>query len=115
MTGVRLAAGLVALGLMAGCSAPGATAGTASTTTQAASPTRAASPKPSVSGALDGCLDPARARLLPPIADGGRSLQAVAIGAGSRTVILSEQSDRNLCGWLPLVPTLTAAGYQVVL
>jgi hypothetical protein len=123
MKGVRaprawLVAAAVALGSTAGCSAP---AGPASPAGPPAAPrnttaTRdAAAPTASAPEALDGCLDPGQAHLLAPVADGSRSLQAVAIGAGSRAVILSEQSDRNPCGWLPLVPKLTAAGYQVVL
>jgi len=36
-------------------------------------------------------------------------------GAGHKTVILSNESDENLCSWLPFSRRLTALGYRVVL
>jgi hypothetical protein len=36
-------------------------------------------------------------------------------GTGHRTVILSNESDENLCSWLPLTRRLTALGDRVVL
>jgi pimeloyl-ACP methyl ester carboxylesterase len=35
------------------------------------------------------------------------------IGSGTRVVVLSNQSDENLCSWLPFSARLTASGYRV--
>ena len=37
------------------------------------------------------------------------------LGTGPDTVVLSNESDENLCSWLPLADHLTAAGYRVAL
>jgi fermentation-respiration switch protein FrsA (DUF1100 family) len=37
------------------------------------------------------------------------------VGTGSRVVVLSNQSDENLCSWLPFTTRLNAAGYRVAL
>jgi pimeloyl-ACP methyl ester carboxylesterase len=43
------------------------------------------------------------------------SLSAAVLGSGTAGVVLSNQSDRNLCGWVPFARTLAAAGYHVLL
>ncbi|MFE0463951.1 alpha/beta hydrolase [Kitasatospora sp. NPDC058965] len=45
----------------------------------------------------------------------GGVFPAVVLGRGRRTVVLSDQSDRDLCSWLPTARRLTGAGYRVVL
>jgi pimeloyl-ACP methyl ester carboxylesterase len=42
-------------------------------------------------------------------------LTLAVIGAGPRVVVLSNQSDEDLCSWLPFSRRLAAAGYRVVL
>ncbi len=95
------------LALIGGCAA-GRPAAPASPARAAASP--AASPAPG----LDGCLPAARARVVTvPGPDG--PLTVGMTGTGRRTVVLSNESDENLCSWLPLTRRLTALGYRVVL
>jgi hypothetical protein len=40
---------------------------------------------------------------------------AAVLGRGPAGVVLSNQSDRNLCGWLPFGRVLAARGFQVLL
>jgi pimeloyl-ACP methyl ester carboxylesterase len=49
-----------------------------------------------------------------PDADGG-ALTLGIVGAGPRVVVLSNQSDENLCSWRPFSARLAASGYRVVL
>lgn len=46
---------------------------------------------------------------------GGDTLTLAIIGTGPRVVVLSNESDENLCLWLPLSARLAASGYRVVL
>jgi pimeloyl-ACP methyl ester carboxylesterase len=46
---------------------------------------------------------------------GGGRLTLAIIGTGPRVVVLSNQSDEDLCSWLPFSRRLAAAGYRVVL
>lgn len=39
----------------------------------------------------------------------------VLLGRGARTVVFSDESDEDLCAWLPLAHTLTRRGYRVAL
>lgn len=99
------------LALIGGCATgpPAAPAGSAASSARApAGP--AASPSPS----LDGCLPGARSQIRTvPVPDA--PLTVGITGTGHRTVILSNESDENLCSWLPLTRRLTALGYRVVL
>jgi hypothetical protein len=52
--------------------------------------------------ALDGCVQPGSAQLI----DLGGDNQAAVLGTGRLGVVLSNQSDQNLCGWLPFAKTL---------
>jgi len=61
--------------------------------------------------ALDGCVQPGEGMLIPWSSSG----QAVVLGGGTVGVVLSNQSDQNLCGWLPFGKTLAARGLQVLL
>ncbi len=65
---------------------------------------------PTASTALDDCVGAGQARLL-AMPHG----PAVVLGRGPAGVVLSNQSDRNLCGWLPFGRVLAARGFQVLL
>jgi pimeloyl-ACP methyl ester carboxylesterase len=62
----------------------------------------------------DGCV-PADASITDIALAGGSTITAVSMGTGPRVVILSNQSDENLCSWLDFTHQLTGAGYRVVL
>ena len=65
---------------------------------------------------IDGCVRLSagtRAVTLHPA--GADALPAVLIGAGTTTFVLSNESDENLCSWLPFARTLTAHGYSALL
>jgi hypothetical protein len=85
------------------------------TLTAACSTTRPAAPRPIVppptaSTALDDCVTAGQARLL-AMPHG----PAAVLGHGPAGVVLSNQSDRNLCDWLPFARVLAANGFQVLL
>jgi alpha-beta hydrolase superfamily lysophospholipase len=44
----------------------------------------------------------------------GVDLYAFDAGSGSTAVVLVHESPASLCGWLPYIPTLTAAGFRVL-
>jgi pimeloyl-ACP methyl ester carboxylesterase len=44
----------------------------------------------------------------------GVDLYALDAGTGSTAVVLVHESPASLCGWLPYVPSLTAAGFRVL-
>ena len=47
---------------------------------------------------------------------GARVVHGVTVvGAGSRGVVLSNQSDENLCSWAPFARTLARAGFHIAL
>jgi hypothetical protein len=75
---------------------------------------RSAQPSPQPAR-LDGCLnigDDAlgfRART----ADGS-FLEGAVIGRGKEGVVLANQSDRDLCAWVPFARTLAGAGYRAL-
>jgi hypothetical protein len=73
--------------------------------------TSAASAAPTTAAALDGCVQPGMGRLVPL----GASNQAAVLGSGPVGVVLSNQSDQDLCGWLPFGRTLAAHGFRVLL
>jgi hypothetical protein len=72
--------------------------------------TPATTAPPTASTALDGCVGAGQARLL-AMPHG----TAAVLGHGPAGVVLSNQSDRNLCGWLPFGRVLAARGFQVLL
>jgi pimeloyl-ACP methyl ester carboxylesterase len=75
--------------------------------------TRSASPATTPttqSAALDGCVQPGSANLV----DVGGGSQAAVLGTGPVGVVLSNQSDQNLCAWLPFARTLAARGFRVL-
>jgi len=102
---------LACLALISGCATgrPAAPAGSVASSARApAGP--AASPSPG----LDGCFPAARSRVVMVPGPDGPLTVGIA-GAGHKTVILSNESDENLCSWLPFSRRLTALGYRVVL
>ncbi|TWF98340.1 alpha/beta hydrolase [Kitasatospora viridis] len=89
---VLLAAGAVAL--LCACGSPGSSG---------------ASPP-------DGCAPPGRARVVVASVPGGADrIRVTVFGKGPDTVVLSNESDEDLCSWLPPADHLTAAGYRVAL
>jgi pimeloyl-ACP methyl ester carboxylesterase len=60
--------------------------------------------------ALDGCVQPGSAQLV----DVGGGHQVAVLGTGPVGVVLSNQSNQNLCGWLPFARTLAARGFRVL-
>jgi pimeloyl-ACP methyl ester carboxylesterase len=59
---------------------------------------------------LDGCVQPGSAELV----EVGGGVHAAVLGTGPAGVVLSNQSDQNLCGWLPFAKTLAARGFRVL-
>ena len=96
---------------------------TSSTPSQASSlPTSArpavpnsASPAKQHLASVDGCFTPARGTIETVPDTGGGRLTLAVIGTGPRVVVLSDQSDEDLCSWLPFSRRLAAAGYRIVL
>jgi hypothetical protein len=65
---------------------------------------------------FDGCVRlgaGARTIVLRPA--GATALTGVLVGTSPITVVLSDESDENLCSWLPFVGTLRAHGYSALL
>lgn len=96
---------------------------TSSTPPQAASPPasarpavpNSASPARHRPASVDGCFTPARGTIETAPDVGGGELTLATMGTGPRVVVLSNQSDEDLCSWLPFSKRLAAAGYRVVL
>jgi pimeloyl-ACP methyl ester carboxylesterase len=64
---------------------------------------------------VDGCVPlTAGARVVTLRPPGGSRLEAVLLGRGSTAFVLSNESDEDLCSWLPLVRTLRAHGYSAL-
>jgi pimeloyl-ACP methyl ester carboxylesterase len=99
------AAALAGLLLTAGCAGgPPAASGPAS-----------APPPASTAAALDGCFSAARGTIETVPGASGDTLTLASVGTGPRVVVLSNESDQDLCSWLPFAGRLTAAGYRAVL
>jgi pimeloyl-ACP methyl ester carboxylesterase len=98
----RLGGSLLAvLALTAACSTA-RTEGTRATTAPPTASTASAAP--------DDCVGGGQARVV-TMAHG----QVTVLGHGPAGVVLSNQSDRDLCGWLPFGRVLAARGFQVLL
>jgi hypothetical protein len=80
---------------------------TAQKATRSASPATTPTTQPA---GLDGCVQPGSADLV----EVGGGVQAAVLGTGPAGVVLSNQSDQNLCGWLPFAKTLAARGFRVL-
>jgi alpha-beta hydrolase superfamily lysophospholipase len=44
----------------------------------------------------------------------GVQLYSIEAGTGQTAIVLVHESPANLCGWLPYIPSLTAAGFRVL-
>ena len=65
---------------------------------------------------LDGCVRAGPETKIVTFGAGrGDVLHAAILGRSPTGVVLSNQSDRDLCSWLPLAHTLERAGYRVLL
>jgi len=65
---------------------------------------------------LDGCVvlrPPIRSLLLHPV--GSAPIPAALVGDSQTVFVLTNESDENLCSWLPFVTTLRAHGYSALL
>jgi len=113
-----LPATLAVLALMTAC-ATGRPAGPPPATPGVVSPHAAGSgttrPGGPASPALDGCFTAARGTTETVPDAGGGTLTLGIAGTGPRVIVLSNESDENLCSWLPFSARLAAAGYRVVL
>jgi hypothetical protein len=93
----QVALGLIGLTLLvAACAGGGPARSAASVTT----PTTTEAP-------LDGCVSTGQVEL--------GNAQGAVLGTGPVGVVLSNQSDQNLCGWLPFGKVLAAGGFRVLL
>ncbi len=70
---------------------------------------------PTPSGPLDACAVAAGARPVAVPVDAQTTMHVAVLGAGTRVVVMANQSDADLCAWLPFAGRLTAAGYQAVM
>lgn len=84
------------------------------TSTPRTSPAPTASEPPDAPADLDGCVTADDGLLL--VHEGGSTVADVAImGDGAIGVVISYETSRNVCSWLPLVGPLVEAGYRVLL
>lgn len=81
----------------------------------AASAPPQATPRASAPAALDGCFTPAPGTTGSVPGPSGDTPTFATVGTGPRVVVLSNESDQDLCSWLPLASRLAAAGYRAVL
>jgi pimeloyl-ACP methyl ester carboxylesterase len=93
---VRRAALVLAV-LLSGCGGGGA----------ATTATHSAARRPA---GLDGCLRPGPGVRFSTI--GGTD--AGIVGSGTTAIVLLNESDQNLCSWLPFAKTLAGAGYEAL-
>lgn len=88
---------------------------TACGSTRSPSTTRSRPPVPSAHR-IDGCLSlgpAARRVVLNP--RGGEPVDGVLVGHAATVFVLSDESDENLCSWLPFLAGLRARGYGALL
>jgi hypothetical protein len=93
---------LLAGGCGGGGQASGSGSGSAEST--ASTPT---SQSATTAAALDGCVASGQVEV--------GNAQGAVLGTGLVGVVLSNQSDQNLCGWLPFGRTLAGRGFRVLL
>ena len=112
----RVAAALAGLALITGCGASRQATDKAATPPISATPGGASTGSPAATPAaeLDNCFGPGRGRVESVPDPGGGSLTVGVIGTGSRLVLLANESDEDLCSWLPFAARLAASGYRAV-
>ena len=65
--------------------------------------------------ALDGCVSSGASTQLAKVPAGGERFQAAILGHGPTGVVLANESDLDLCAWLPFAQTLSRRGFRVLL
>jgi hypothetical protein len=117
----RISVGLATL-LLAGCGAshpgaghPSSATGRLSASATSSAPSSAPSSSAASATALRGwpCLAGSEARGVTVAAS--PPLPIAILGSARRVVVLSDESDEDLCSWLPFARVLRAAGDEVVL
>jgi hypothetical protein len=105
----RRAAALAGLALITACATGHQTIG----------PPPRATPAPAgpgtASATLDSCFTIARGSIETVPDTGGGTLTLGIVGTGPHVIVLSNESDEDLCSWLPFSARLAKAGYRVVL
>jgi pimeloyl-ACP methyl ester carboxylesterase len=69
-------------------------------------------------GSLDGCIRAGKGTRIVAFGLGGgktRRLTGAVLGRGTTGVVLANQSNRNLCSWLPFARVLAGQGFRVLL
>jgi len=64
---------------------------------------------------LDGCIRSGRSAAIVKVHAGGERLEAAVLGRGQAGVVLANESDLDLCAWLPFARTLSRQGVRVLL
>jgi pimeloyl-ACP methyl ester carboxylesterase len=67
------------------------------------------------SGRVDGCVRLSSTTKVVHLGTPARPLTGVVLGRGRTGVVLANQSDRDLCDWLPFARGLAAQGFRVML
>jgi pimeloyl-ACP methyl ester carboxylesterase len=71
--------------------------------------------QPRLPRSLDGCVRAGAGTRIVQFAAGGGHILAAAIGGGPTGVVLANESDLDLCGWLPFARALAAQDARVLL
>jgi hypothetical protein len=65
---------------------------------------------------LDRCIQAgAQTAIVSVAAAGGDAIQAALLGRANEAVVFANESDLDLCAWLPFARTLAHSGYRAVL
>jgi hypothetical protein len=64
---------------------------------------------------LDGCVRSGPSAAIVKVRAGGERLEAAVLGRGPTGVVLANESDLDLCAWLPFARTLSRQGVRVLL
>jgi hypothetical protein len=104
-------AGVILAVAITGC---GGTARRSASTTSSTQSTAQTAASTSTGTALDGCLSAGHGTHLVRFPAPGERVQAAVVGAGSVGVVLANQSDNTVCGWLPFPTYLARHGMRVL-
>jgi pimeloyl-ACP methyl ester carboxylesterase len=105
---------VAALGLLVSCSSSTGTGTRTRTLGSSSSATATPHPAPPSLQSVCSSSSAVQARSLWLTATDGVRLYAIEAGAGRTAVVLAHQGGADLCGWLPYVSTLQAAGLRVL-